>query len=259
MSPLHVTRDGSTLEIVLDVPKANAINAATSREMGEAFAEFRDDPTLRVAILTGAGERFFSAGWDLKAAAGGEAYEADYGVGGFGGFPELPDLDKPVIAAVNGMAAGGGFELVLAADLVVAAEHAEMFFGEVFVGVIPDAGVVRLPRMVPPAVAKDLILTGRRLGADEALRLGLVNRVVPAEQLLNAARRVAADIAAAAPLAVTAVLQAMRTTAYLDIDAALAALRDGRVPAYDAMLASEDAVEGPRAFAEGRDPEWRGR
>ncbi len=159
MSPLHVTRSGSTLEVVLDVPKANAISAATSREMGEVFAEFRDDPALRVAIITGAGERFFSAGWDLKAAAEGEAYESDFGVGGFGGYPELPDLDKPVIAAVNGLAVGGGFELVLAADLVVAAEHAEMFFGEVFVGVIPDAGVARLPRMVPPAVAKDLILT----------------------------------------------------------------------------------------------------
>lgn len=259
MSPLRVSREPPTLEVVLDVPKANAINATTSREMSAVFAEFRDDPELRVAIITGAGERFFSAGWDLEAAAEGEAFTSDYGVGGFGGFPELPGLDKPVIAAVNGMAVGGGFELVLAADLVVAADHAEMFFGEVFVGVIPDAGVVRLPRMIPPAIAKELILTGRRVGAEEAAQLGLVNRVVPAADLLPTARSLANAIAAAAPLAVQAALQAMQKTAGLDVVAALAALRAGEVPAFDAMLASEDAAEGPRAFTEGRAPRWRGR
>ncbi len=259
MSALRITREPPLLEVVLDVPKANAISAATSREMGEVFTEFRDDPSLRIAILTGSGDRFFSAGWDLKAAAGGEAYESDFGVGGFGGFPELPGLDKPVIAAVNGQAVGGGFELVLAADLVVATEHAEMFLGEVFVGVIPDAGVIRLPRMVPPAIAKELILTGRRLTAGEAARLGLVNRVVAADRLMPAARELAHEIAAAAPLAVAATLQAMRMTAALGVAEAFEALRGGAVPAYDAMLSSDDAVEGPRAFAEGRAPHWRGR
>ncbi len=259
MSSLHLVREPPRLEVVLDVPKANAISAATSRRMGEVFASFRDDPELRVAILTGAGERFFSAGWDLKAAAAGEAYESDYGIGGFGGFPELPDLDKPVIAAVNGMAVGGGCEMVLAADLVVAADHAEMFFGEVFVGVSPDAGVVRLPRLVPAAIAKELILTGRRLGAREAASLGLVNRVVPAADLMSTARALADEIAAAAPLAVAAALQAMRKTAAQDVAAALAALRQGEVPAYDAMLASDDAAAGPRAFSEGRAPRWQGR
>jgi len=119
--PLKITRNGQILEVTLDRPKANAIDNATSRAMCELFSEFRDDPNLRVAILTGAGDRFFCAGWDLNAAAEGDALEGEYGVGGFGGITELHDLNKPVIAAVNGMAVGGGFELALACDLIVAA------------------------------------------------------------------------------------------------------------------------------------------
>ena len=138
---IRAIRRGSTLEVTLDRPKANTIDAATSRKLGAVFSGFRDDPDLRVAIFTGAGERFFSAGWDLAAGAEGEDYESDFGPGGFGGFAELPGLDKPVIAAVNGMAVGGGFELVMAADLVVAAEHATFFLPEASIGLIPDAGV----------------------------------------------------------------------------------------------------------------------
>lgn len=119
---LHLTRNGSILEITLDRPKANAIDAKTSFEMGEVFLNFRDDPQLRVAIITGAGEKFFSAGWDLKAAAEGEAPDADFGPGGFAGLTEIFNLDKPVIAAVNGYAFGGGFELALAADFIVCAD-----------------------------------------------------------------------------------------------------------------------------------------
>jgi crotonobetainyl-CoA hydratase len=120
---MRLHRNGHILEVVLDRPKANAIDAATSRRLGEVFTQFRDDRQLRVAIITGGGEKFFCAGWDLVAAAAGEPQDADYGVGGFGGIQELPDLNKPIIAAVNGMAVGGGFELALSADLILAAEH----------------------------------------------------------------------------------------------------------------------------------------
>lgn len=256
---VSASRVGPIYEVVLDVPKANAIDAETSRELGSRFTEFRDDPSLRVAILTGAGERFFSAGWDLKAASEGEEFETDYGPGGFGGFPELEGLSKPVIAAVNGMAVGGGFELVLAADLVVAAEHAELFFGELSVGLIPDSGSVRLSRVVGPTIAKELILTGRRLTAVEAKSLGLVNTVVPGGELMPAARALAEQVCRAAPLAVEAVLATIRETSHLSVHDALVALRSGDVPEYSRMLDSEDAREGPRAFAEGRDPVWKGR
>ena len=259
MSGITVTTEHSMMEVVIDRPKANAIDAPTSRSLGEAFAMFRDEPGLRVAIITGAGDRFFSAGWDLKAAAEGEEYESDFGVGGFGGFPELPELSKPVIAAVNGLAVGGGFELVLAADLVVATETAEFFFGEVAVGLIPDSGAIRLPKRIPHPIAKELILTGRRLGAAEAADLGLVNRVVEPLQVMAEARRLAAQISEAAPLAVEAVLATIRATTGMSVEQALETLRTGGIPAYDVMVASDDASEGPQAFLEKRQPKWKGR
>ena len=160
---VRTTVYGGALEVVLDRPKANAIDAATSRELGQVFAGFRDDPSLRVAVFTGAGDRFFSAGWDLGAAADGEEFEADYGEGGFGGFGELPRRNKPVVCAVNGLAVGGGFEIALAAEFVVAAEHAEFFLPEAGLGIIPDTGAVRLPRILPPAVATEVLIGGRRL------------------------------------------------------------------------------------------------
>ncbi len=254
---VSVERRDAVFEVTLDRPNANAIDAATSRELGSVFVEFRDDPAYRVAIFTGSGDRFFSAGWDLKAAARGEAFEADYGEGGFGGFAELPGLNKPVIAAVNGLAVGGGFELVLAADFVVAVDTAEFFFGEVAVGIIPDAGSIRLPRMLPPALAKELLLTGRRMGAEEAMQRGLVNAVCSRDRLMDSARELADRLVSAAPLAVSAVLEAIQTVGHLPLREAYRALRE--VPAYQTMLRSEDALEGPRAFAEGRDPVWRGR
>jgi len=173
--------DGAVLVITLDRPKANAIDVRTSQALHAAFDRLRREPGLRVAILTGAGERFFSAGWDLKAAAEGEGIAADHGPGGFAGLTEFFDLGKPVIAAVNGLALGGGFELVLAADLVVAAEHAEFALTEVTLGLVPDAGgLLRLPSRLPRAIAMEYLLTGRRISAAEAGRWGLVNRVVPA-------------------------------------------------------------------------------
>ncbi len=265
---VRVSRREAVLEVTLDRPRANAIDAATSRLLGEVFTSFRDDPGLRVAIFTGTGERFFCAGWDLAAAAEGEAYESDYGAGGFGGFPELPGLDKPVIAAVNGMAVGGGFELVMSSDLVVAADHATFFLPEAAVGVIPDAGTVRLPKLLPGPLATEMLIAGRRLTAPEALQFGLVNEVVASPELLatapppdlrDPARGRADRSVALAPLAVAAILDIRQRTEARTVQEGLALMRSGEIESYRRMLASEDAEEGPRAFAEKRDPVWRGR
>jgi crotonobetainyl-CoA hydratase len=257
--PVAMIRNGPVCEVLLDRPKANAIDAATSRALSDAFVEFRDDPDLRVAIFTGAGGKFFSAGWDLSAAVDGEDYEADYGPGGFGGFVELPDLNKPVICAVNGMAVGGGFEIAMAAHLVVAADHAAFWLPESGLGIIPDAGSIRLPRLVPRALANEILLAGRRLDAHEALALGLVNRVVAGDDLMDAARELATRVASAAPLAIAAILDIDRRTSQLPLEEAFTLLRSGTIETYEQMLASNDASEGPAAFAEGRDPRWEGR
>jgi crotonobetainyl-CoA hydratase len=258
--PVRTEIDGQVLVITLDRPPANAVDVATSLALYEAFCRLRDDEQLRVGILTGAGDRFFCAGWDLKAAAAGESIEADHGPGGFAGLTEFADLGKPVIAAANGLAFGGGFELMLAADLVVAAEHAEFALSEVTLGLVADAGgVLRLPKRLPRAVALEYLLTGRRLGAAEAARWGLVNRVVPADQGAAAARELADGICAAAPLSVAAVLEIVRETEGCDVRRGFEILRGGELPAYRAMLDSADAREGPRAFAERRAPIWQGR
>ena len=256
---VHTARNGAILEVTLDRPKANAIDAATSRALSAAFEGFRDDPALRVAIFTGAGDRFFSAGWDLNAAAAGEEFESDYGAGGFGGFGELPDLNKPVIAAVNGLAVGGGFELAMAADLVVAADHAEFFLPEAGLGIIPDVGTIRLPRLLPRQLATEILVAGKRLTAADAHRWGLVNEVVPRQELMDAARALAERVVAAAPLAVASILDLVDRTAHLSQDAALALMRSGEVELYESMLSSADAAEGPQAFTEKRPPQWKGR
>jgi crotonobetainyl-CoA hydratase len=251
--------EGQILVVTLDRPKANAIDVATSEALHAAFDRLRTDPGLRAGILTGAGDRFFSAGWDLKAAAAGEGVEADHGPGGFGGLTEFFGIGKPVIAAVNGLAFGGGFELVLAADLVVAAEHAEFALTEVTLGLVPDAGgVLRLPARLPRAIAVEYLLTGKRLTAAEAARWGLVNRVVPGGGLMAAARELASAICAAAPLAVAAVLEILRETEGTSVPEGYSLLRSGDLPAYRAMLGSQDAQEGARAFAERRAPRWQG-
>ena len=166
---LEITRNGRILEIVLDRPKANTIDAPLSREMGKVFADFRDDPAMRVAILTGAGEKFYSAGWDLNAVAEGEDYLEDFGEGGFGGFPEMTNLLKPVICAVNGLAVGAGFEMLLRADFVIAAEHAEFLLPEARIGMAPDVATFMLPKLLPRQKAFEILMTGRRFGAAAGL------------------------------------------------------------------------------------------
>lgn len=260
MSELHIKRNGYILEITLDRPKANAIDAKTSFAMGEAFIAFRDDPELRVAIITGAGERFFSAGWDLKAAADGEAPDADFGPGGFAGLTELFNLDKPVIAAVNGYAFGGGFELALAADMIICSRNASFSVPEAKLGIVPDSGgMLRLPKILPPAIAMEMMMTGRSMDAEEALRWGVVNAVVESEQLMPHARELAAQIAANAPLAVAAIKEIYRETSELAIEEGYRHARSGKLKHYPSVLHSEDALEGPTAFAEKREPVWKGR
>jgi crotonobetainyl-CoA hydratase len=259
MTGVRTQRDGAVLEVVLDRPKANAIDAAASRDLGAAFVTLRDDPSLRVGIVTGAGERFFSAGWDLKAAAR-QPIDRNWGPGGFAGLTELFDIGKPVIAAVNGIAAGGGFELVLACDLVVAADDAEFMLPEARVGLIADAGgVLRLPRRLPHAIAMEMFLTGRRMRAEEALARGLVNAVVPKKDILARARALAESICASAPLAVAAYKEVLLRTESLPLPEAYRAMRSDACPTYHRMRASEDFREGPRAFAEKREPRWQGR
>lgn len=259
MNAVKTEKQDGILIITLDRPKANAIDVATSLELYAAFKTLDEDPALRVGIITGTG-RFFSAGWDLGAANEGEAVDADHGPGGFAGLTEYFSLTKPVIAAVNGLAVGGGFELALAADLIVASTAAKFWLPEAQLGMLPDSGgLLRLPKAIPARLAREMILTGRRIEAAEALALHLVNRVVEPDALMDTARELAATIARSAPLAITAARDILRRTEGMEVEQAYKLMRGGAIPSYQAMLQSDDALEGPRAFAEGRAPEWKGR
>ena len=251
--------EGGVFEVTLDRPKANAIDLITSRLMGEVFKRFRDDPELRVAIITTAGDRFFSAGWDLKAAANGDAVDGDYGVGGFGGLQELRDLNKPVLAAVNGMAVGGGFELALSADLIYASEHSRFSLPEIKAGTLADAATLKLPRRLPYHIAMELLFTGRWMDAHEAARYGLVNEVIPSNELLDRVWQIARMLAGGPPLVFAAIKEVARESQALGFQDAMNRITKRQFRTVDVLYDSDDQMEGFRAFAEKRDPVWRGR
>ncbi|MEO1100514.1 MAG: enoyl-CoA hydratase-related protein [Pseudomonadota bacterium] len=252
----NVTKEGPTLIVEINRPeKMNALHPPANKELGQIFDDFAADDDLWVAIITGAGDRAFSAGNDLRyQAEGGEMFPVP---SGFGGLTNRYDLKKPVIAAVNGVAMGGGFEIALACDLIIASDNARFALPEPKVGLAALAGGLhRLPRQIGLKRAMGMILTGRHVPADEGKELGFVNAVVPQAELMDEAKRWAGMIGECSPMSIRASKEAVMGG--LDIANFEEAFQT-RFPAVVDLFKSEDFIEGPRAFAEKRKPEWKGR
>src|SRR6056300_1945077 len=250
--------ENHVLTVTLNRPKANAIDLATSRALGQVFADFRDIPDLRVAIITGAGDKFFCPGWDLKAAADGDAVDGDYGMGGFGGIQEMPHLNEPVIAAVNGIACGGGLELALSADIILSADHATFALPEIRSGTVADAASVKLPKRIPYHIAMELLLTGRWFDAEEAKGWGIINHIYPAADLMAETRKLAKLLASGPPLVYAAIKEIVREAEDMKFQDAMNKITKSQFETVEKLYTSEDQLEGARAFAEKRDPVWKG-
>ena len=251
------TKEGRIATVTINRPeRMNALHPPANLELHDIWNDFQNDPEVWIGILTGSGDRAFSAGNDLK-------YTAEHGLGGvrvgesgFGGLVKRTDCWKPIIAAVNGFALGGGFEMALACDIIIAADHARLGLPEPRVGLMAGAGGVhRLPRMMPQKIAMGYILTGRHMTAQEAHRWGIVNEVAPLADLMPTVQRWAQDILEGAPLSIRASKQAAMMGLGHPLDIAL----NLEYTQSTAMRRSEDIVEGPKAFAEKRKPNWKGR
>jgi len=257
--PILTRREGGILEVTLNRPKANAIDLITSRIMGQVFRDFRDDDSLRVAIMRAEGEKFFCPGWDLKAAAGGDAVDGDYGIGGFGGLQELPNLNKPVIAAVNGICCGGGLELAISCDLIMASDTATFALPEIRSGTEADAASIKLPKRIPYHVAMDLLLTGRWFDVHEAKAWGLIKEITAPQDLLAKTWELARLLESGPPLVYAAIKEVVREAEAMRFQDALNRVTKRLMPTVDRLYSSDDQLEGARAFAEKRDPIWKGR